>query len=43
VEVLEGLEGGETLVTGPFRALRNLKPGDAVVEEEKPAEGPAVG
>jgi len=43
VEILEGLEGGETLITGPFRALRNLKPGDAVTEEEKPDEGPATG
>lgn len=39
VEVLEGLEGGETLVAGPFRALRNLEPGGAVVEK-KPGEGP---
>jgi HlyD family secretion protein len=43
VEVLEGLEGGETLITGPFRALRNLKPDDAVAEEEKPDDGPAAG
>ena len=43
VEVLEGLEGGETLVTGPFRALRNLKPDEAVTEEEKPDDGPAAG
>ena len=43
VEILEGLEGSETLITGPFRALRNLKPGDAVTEEEKPADGPAAG
>jgi len=34
VEVLEGLEGGETLVTGPFRALRGLEPGAAVVEKK---------
>ncbi|MCG6927138.1 MAG: efflux RND transporter periplasmic adaptor subunit [Acidobacteria bacterium] len=40
VEVRGGLEGGETLVTGPFRALRSLKPGDAVTEAEEPAHGP---
>ena len=43
MEVLEGLEGGETLVTGPFRALRSLKPGDAVTEAEEPGDGPAEG
>jgi len=30
VEVSGGLAGGETLITGPFRALRSLHPGDAV-------------
>jgi HlyD family secretion protein len=30
VEVRGGLAGGETLITGPFRALRALRPGDAV-------------
>jgi HlyD family secretion protein len=34
VEVLSGLAGGETIVTGPFRALRSLKPGDPVREEK---------
>jgi len=43
VEILEGLEGDETIITGPFRALRSLKPGDAVAEEEKPGDGPAAG
>ena len=34
-----GLHGGETLVTGPFRALRTLHPGDAVSEQKtKPAD-----
>ena len=42
VEVLDGLEGGETLITGPFRALRSLKAGDAVAEE-KPEDGPSAG
>jgi HlyD family secretion protein len=37
VEVTEGLAGGETLITGPFRELRSLKPGDAV-REAKPDE-----
>ncbi len=29
-EVIEGLTGGETLVTGPFRRLRDLQHGDKV-------------
>ena len=37
VEVTKGLAGGETLITGPFRELRGLKPGDAV-REAKPDE-----
>src|SRR5512139_3805486 len=28
VEVLDGVKEGETIVTGPFRELRTLKPGD---------------
>lgn len=35
VEVVSGLKGGETIVTGPFKALRTLKPGDALKREEK--------
>jgi HlyD family secretion protein len=35
IEVLEGLKGGESLVAGPFRVLRSLKPGDAVKPEPK--------
>ncbi|MEA2693371.1 MAG: HlyD family secretion protein [Acidobacteriota bacterium] len=38
VEVLSGLKGGETLITGSFKALRTLKPGDAV-KLEKPKKG----
>lgn len=38
MEVLDGLKGGETLITGPFKALRALKPGDAV-KIEKPKKG----
>jgi HlyD family secretion protein len=30
VEVLSGLKGGETLITGPNRALREMKEGEAV-------------
>jgi len=41
LEVLDGLKGGETVVSGPFRALRSLKPGDPVKVEEK-KEGPAA-
>jgi HlyD family secretion protein len=38
MEVLEGLKGGESLITGPFKALRNMKPGDAVKLEKKKDE-----
>jgi HlyD family secretion protein len=34
VEVLSGLKGGETLITGPNRALRDLKGGEAVRAEK---------
>jgi HlyD family secretion protein len=39
LEVTEGLKGGETLITGPFKSLRELKPGDAVKVEEKKKDG----
>jgi HlyD family secretion protein len=40
IEVLDGLKGGETVITGPFKALRALNPGDAVVlEKPKKEEG----
>jgi HlyD family secretion protein len=39
VEVTQGLTGGETLITGPFRELRGLKPGDLVREAK--SDGPA--
>jgi HlyD family secretion protein len=39
LEVLEGLEGGETIVTGPFRALRSLNPGERVREETEAERG----
>jgi HlyD family secretion protein len=38
LEVVEGLKGGESVIQGPFRALRELKSGDAV-KVEKPKEG----
>jgi HlyD family secretion protein len=40
VVILEGLEDGQTVVTGPYRALRDLKDGDAV-KEKKAGEGEA--
>ncbi|MDH3903360.1 MAG: efflux RND transporter periplasmic adaptor subunit [Xanthomonadales bacterium] len=36
-EVIEGLEQGETVISGPFRVLRDLNDGDAV-EEKEPEE-----
>ena len=33
LEVTSGLKGGETLIVGPFKALRAIKPGDAVKPE----------
>jgi HlyD family secretion protein len=39
LEVVSGLKGGETLITGPFKSLRTLKPGDAVKVEEKKKDG----
>ena len=30
VEIVEGLAGGEQVITGPYRALRKLEDGDAV-------------
>jgi HlyD family secretion protein len=39
VEVLEGLQGGETLITGPFKAIRDLKGGEKVqVDKSKKKE-----
>ncbi|HVG49231.1 MAG TPA: efflux RND transporter periplasmic adaptor subunit [Rubellimicrobium sp.] len=38
IEVAKGLEGGETVVTGPFKALREIKPGNAVVPEKPKKE-----
>lgn len=42
IEVVSGLKGGETLVTGPFKALRELEPGGAVkIEDPKKKKGAA--
>jgi HlyD family secretion protein len=38
IEVLDGLKGGEKVITGPFKALRTLNPGDTV-QLEKPKKG----
>ena len=38
IEVLAGLQGGEKVITGPFKALRTVNPGDPV-ELEKPKKG----
>ena len=41
VEILNGLKEGETMITGPFRDLRDLKPGEAVREQKaEEKEGP---
>jgi HlyD family secretion protein len=34
VEILDGLKGGETVITGPFRILRDLKGGEQVREDK---------
>ena len=40
LEVIEGLKGGESVITGPFKALREIKPGDLVkVEKPKQKDG----
>ena len=41
IEVLSGLKGGETLITGPFKALREIEPGGLVkVEDPKKQKKP---
>lgn len=40
IEVVGGLHGGETVINGPFKALRAINPGDPVkLEEQKKGEG----
>jgi HlyD family secretion protein len=45
IEVTDGLKGGETVITGPFKALREINPDDLVKLEEPKAKeqgrGPA--
>ena len=44
IEVVSGLRGGETIITGPFKSLRTLKPGDPVKLEKPKKDGaPAAG
>lgn len=47
VEVLSGLQPGEEVITGPFKALRQIKDGDPVKrmseKERKAAEGEGAG
>lgn len=38
IEITEGLKGGETILTGPFKALRELKEGEKVRKEKKKAK-----
>ncbi len=42
LEVKDGLKGGETIVTGPFRALRSLKAGDTIKPEAPGKGGPTT-
>ncbi len=37
-EITEGLSGGESIVTGDFKAIRELKPGQKVKVDKKPAK-----
>jgi HlyD family secretion protein len=41
IEVKEGLKGDEKVVSGPFKVLRTLKPGDPVVKEKEQPKGTA--
>jgi HlyD family secretion protein len=43
IEVKSGLKGDEKLVSGPFKVLRTLKPGDLVVKEKEPPKDAAAG
>jgi len=43
IEVLEGIKEGEMLITGPFKELRELKPGDQVREQKPNEAGPPRG
>ena len=42
VEVTEGLKGGENVVTGPFRTLRDLKGGESLrIDKTRKGSGPS--
>lgn len=43
VEVVEGLEGGEKVVTGPYKVLRSLKDGDPIHERKAKKNGERIG
>ncbi len=43
IEVTDGLKGGETVITGPFKALREINPDDLVKLEEPKAKGQGRG
>ena len=45
IEIVKGLSDGQQIVTGPFRALRELKEGTKIREqkEEKPKDGEKKG
>jgi len=38
VEIVDGLEEGQEVITGPYRTLKNMKAGDAVKAEEKESD-----
>ena len=39
----DGLKGGETVITGPFKALREINPDDLVKLEEPKEKGQGRG
>jgi|EndMetStandDraft_5_1072996.scaffolds.fasta_scaffold04423_4 HlyD family secretion protein len=44
IEIVSGLRGGETIITGPFKSLRTIKHGDPVkLEKPKKDASPAAG
>jgi HlyD family secretion protein len=43
IEVTDGLKGGETVITGPFKALREINPDDLVKLEEPKEKGQGRG
>jgi HlyD family secretion protein len=43
MEITTGLSAGDTVVSGPFRMLRDLRDGDAVTEEDAGDEAAEAG